>query len=330
MSRKLDKARLDHIMATLDFVAKQVAAMPNIRHVDDPTGIFAQQLVRATFSQVFIHEFPDAMWMNGGLISRNTEINEGATSYSYTELIRTGRAKIVADNATDIPNADLEGRNNILPIKSVAIGCAYSRQNVRTARLNGTFDIVQQKVAAAREGHDLELDDYILFGVPAHGLRGVVRQPGIIIQTAAFTIAEGTTAANIILVIRTALNAIMNDSDAVEVPNTAMFPLAQWNVLNRRISDGTSDTILGYLKTAFPMITRWGWNVPLQTADLAGTGPAAVFYRNDPTRMRAVFPMMMSPLPPEPKGLGFQLNFESRFGGVMTPHPRSVLLLQGI
>lgn len=330
MSRKLDKARLDKIMATLDFVAKQVSEMPNIRHVDDPNGIFAEQLVRATFAQVFKHEFPESKWMNGGLIPRNTEINEGATEYSFTELIETGRAKIIADNATDIPNADLEGRNNILPIKTVGIGCTYSRQNVRTARLNGTFDIVQQKVSAAREGHDKALDDFILFGVPEHGLRGVVRQPGIIIQTAAFTIAEGTTADNIILVIRTALNTIMNDSDAVETPNSAVFPLAQWNVLNRRISDGTSDTILGYLRTAFPMITNWTWNVPLKLADAAGTGPAAVFYKNDPTRMRAVFPMMMSPLPPEPKGLGFQLLFETRYGGVMTPHPRSILRLDGI
>jgi hypothetical protein len=46
--------------------------------------------------------------------------------------------------------------------------------------------------------------------------------------------------------------------------------------------------------------------------------------------MRAVFPMMMTPLPPEPKGLGFVINFETRYGGVMTPRPRSLLRLDGI
>jgi hypothetical protein len=331
MSRKLDKARLDHIKKQLKFVEDEVGRMSCVRHADDPNGLYAVQLVRATFRELFRFSYPETKWMNGGLIQRNTSINEGATEYSYTELQQTGRAQIVADNATDLPSADVNGRNNILPIKTVGISCTYSRQDVRTARMNGMFDIVQEKVAAAREGHDRTLDDFILFGVPAHGLRGVVRQPGIIVQNAvngAWT--EATAAADIIEDIRTALNSIMDLSDAVEVPNTALFPVAAWNLLNRRIETGTDATILSYLRTAFPMITRWEWNVPLRLADQTGTGPAALFYRNDPMRMRAVFPMMMTPIPPEQRGLAFKLNFETRFGGVMTPRPRSVLRLDGI
>ncbi len=331
MTRKLDKKRLDKIKRELNFVCDSVAMLPCVRHADDPNGLFAVQLVRATFQELFRFTFPDTKWMNGGLISRNTSINEGATEYSFTELEQTGRAQIVADNATDLPSADVDGRNNILPIKTVGISCTYSRQDVRTARLNGKFDIVQEKVAAAREGHDRTLDDFILNGVPAAGLRGVVNQPGIIVQTAVTgSWTEATASTDIIADIRTALNAIMNDSDAVEVPNSGLFPVDKWNLLNRRIETGTDMSILGYLRTAFPMITRWDWDVPLKTADAAGTGPAALFYRNDPTRMRAVFPMMMAPVPPEQRGLSFVINFETRYGGVMTPRPRSVLRLDGI
>jgi hypothetical protein len=329
--KRLDKARLDRIKAQLNFTCDAFRSLPGVKHVDDPNGNFAVQLVRATFKQLFVHEFPDSKWMNGGLISKNTEISDGATEYSYAEQIRTGRAKIIASNATDLPRADIEGRNNILPIVSVGIACAYSRQDIRTAQLNGMFNIVQSKVSAAREGHDLAVDDFILFGAPTNGLRGVVRQPGIIIQTAVTgSWAEGTDADLILTDNRTAINAIMDQSDAVEVPNTALYPLAQWNLLNRRLGDGTDTTILDALKRAHPMITRWDWNIPLRTADAAGTGPAALFYRNDPNRMRAVFPMMMTPLPPEAQGLSFVLNFETRFGGVMTPRPRSVLRLDGI
>ena len=51
---------------------------------------------------------------------------------------------------------------------------------------------------------------------------------------------------------------------------------------------------------------------------------------NDPSRLRAVAPMMMVPTAPEQKGFSFVLNFESRWGGVMVPRPRSVTLLTGI
>lgn len=330
MTRKLDQQRIDRIKRELNFVCDQVGQLSCVRHVDDPNGVFAQQLVRATFAELFRFSYPETKWMNGGLISKNTSINEGATSYAYTELGATGRAEIISPNATNLPMADVEGRNNILPIESVGIACRYSRQDVRTARLNGTFDIVQEKVAAAREGHDRALDDFIRDGVPAKGLRGVVNQPSIIIQTSpTLDWTEATDPDLIVTAIRGAINTIMDDSDQVEVPNTALFPIAQWHLLNRRLGDGTDTTILSLLRTAFPMITNWSWERGLRTSAADG-GPAALFYRNDPTRMRAVFPMLMSPVPPEQKGLSFVLNFESRFGGVMTPRPRSVLRLDGI
>lgn len=331
MTQKIDQARLDYIKAGLEFVCGQVKQMPQLRHQDDPNGLFPVQLVRHTFLRVFEHQFPDPKWMNGGLISRNTEVNEGATEYSYSELIETGEAAIITDTATDLPRADIEGRNNILPIKSVGISIGYSGQQVRTARMTGQFDIVQRKVSAARRAHDRTLNTFMLFGVPNTALRGVVRQPGIIIQNAVTgSWTEATDPDLIVADVRTAINAIMNDSDAVEIPNTVLFPFTQWSILNRRLGDGTDVTILDVLKRAFPMITRWDWDIPLRTADAAGTGPSMVVYRNDPDAMRAVFPMMMTPLPPEPQGLGFVINFETRYGGVMTPRPRSLLRLDGI
>lgn len=331
MTHKLDQARIDYIKAGLEFVCDQVKQMPQLRHQDDPNGLFPVQLVRHTFMQVFEHKFPDPKWMNGGLISRNTEVNEGATEYSYSELIETGEAAIISDNSTDLPRADIEGRNNILPVKSVGISIGYTEQHVRTARMTGQFDIVQTKVAAARRAHDRTLNTFMLFGVPNTGLRGVVRQPGIIIQSA---VTGGWTEATdpdlIIADVRTAVNVVMTGSDAVEIPNTVLFPFAQWSILNRRVGDGTDTVILDVLKRAFPMIQRWDWDIPLQTADAAGTGPAMVVYRNDPNAMRAVFPMMMTPKPPQPVGLGFIIPFETRYGGVMTPRPRSLLRLDGI
>ena len=300
---------------------------------DTQNGLFAQQLVRATFRELFRFEYPETKWVNGGLIQLNTSINEGATEYSFVEKGNTGRAEIVADGATDLPFADSEGRNNLRGIKTVGCAVRYSRQDLRTARMQGLFDLASEKAQDAREAHDRTLDDLIRSGNAAAGLDGVVNQPGIIVANAVNGDWQNvaTTGAEIVADITTAINTIMNGSTAVEVPNTVLFDVASWTLISTKVHlPAASDrTILSFLREAFPMIQRWDWEPGL--SDVSAVGAASMLvYRNDPMRIRAVVPMLMQAVPPEQRGLSFILNFETRFGGVMTPKPRSVLRLDGV
>ncbi len=298
---------------------------------DAQGGIFAQHLVRATFRELFRFEYPATKWINGGLIPMNTSLNEGSKEYSYLEKSNNGLAEIVADNATDLPMAEIDGELTVLPIKTIGISVTYSRQDVRTARMQGFFDIAAEKASAAREGNDRRLDQLIRTGDAASGLRGVVNHPGIIVATAGTGNWLTATSAQIIDDVTTAINAIANASDAVEMPNTVLMPVAQWNRLSTLPFDSASGplTVLDYLRSAFPMITRWDWEPGLKDVSASG-GPSMLVYRNSPSHLRAVFPMMMAAVPPQDKGLSFVLNFETRFGGVMMPRPRSVLRLDGI
>ncbi len=312
----------------LDDVAAAVAR--DAFRGDTQGGIFAQQLVRATFRELFRFEYPETKWMNGGLIDIDTSINEGATEYSFTELGHVGEAEIIADCATDLPMADLEGRNNLREIKTVGIAVKYSRQDIRTARMNGTFDMAAEKAAAAREGHDRALNRFIRSGVPGTSLVGVTDQPGIIVANAVTGNWQTATALQIVADVTTAINAIINASDGVEVPDTVVMDTASYTRISTLQNSVASDiTVLDYLRRVFPMIRRWDWEPGMSTVS-AGGGPALLAYRNDRMRMRAVFPMMMAATPPEARGLAFILNFETRYGGVMTPRPRSVLRLDGI
>jgi hypothetical protein len=314
---------------TIQRIADSVAGMDLFRG-DTQTGIFAQQLVRATFSELFRFEYPETKWMNGGLIPINTSINEGATEYSFTELGNVGEAEIVADSATDLPMADLEGRNNLREIKTVGIAVQYSRQDIRTARMNGTFDVASEKAAAAREGHDRALNRFIRSGVPGTSLVGVVDQPGIIVANAITGNWQTASAAQIVADMSAAINGMINASDGIEMPDTVVMDVATFTRISTLQNSTASDiTVLDYLRRVFPMISRWDWEPGMRSVSAAG-GPAIVIYRNDPMRMRAVFPMMMTAVPPEQRGLSFVLNFETRFGGVMTPRPRSVLRLDGV
>lgn len=310
-------------------IADSVARLDMFR-ADVQMGIFAKQLVTATFRELFRFQYPETKWMNGGLIPISSSINEGATEYSFTEMEHTGRAKIVADCATDIPLADIGGRNNLRRIKTLAVGVTYCRQDIRTARMQGLFDIAAEKAASAREAMDRTLDDLIRTGDAAAGLEGTVNHPGIIVQNATTGNWQTASAAQIVADVTTAINAVINQSSGIEIPNTVVMDVASYTRISTLQNSTASDiTVLQYLQRSFPMIQRWDWEPGMATVSASG-GPAMLVYRNDATRLRAVFPMMMQAVPPEQKGLSFVLNFETRFGGVMMPKPRSVLRLDGI
>lgn len=298
---------------------------------DVEEGIFAKQLVTVTLAELFRFEYPETKWVNDGLITISTNIDEGAKEFGYVEMDHAGRAEIVADNATDIPSADIAGRNNLRAVHTVADYITYSTQDIRTARLQGLFDVATEKAVSAREAMDRRLNQLIRTGQEDVGLRGITNAPGITVQTAVTGNWASATSAQIRDDFAFAATEAMDDTDGVEMPDTALFSVANWNRISTLPFDSASGplTTLEYMQKAFPQIRRWDWEHGLKEADQAGTGNAVMIYRNEPTRCRAIFPMMMRAMPPEQSGLSFKLVFETRFGGVIVPKPRSVVRLDG-
>lgn len=325
------KHHLQKKAARLDRLAESVRHLPMF-HMDADLGILARNLVHETLAEILEFETQETRWSSGELIPIDSRISEGATEYGYTELEKVGEAKIVADNATDIPEATIQGAYNTHQIKTVACKFSYSTQELRSAQMMGTaLNVVEEKSAAAREGHDIALNRFIRDGVPLLGLAGATNAPGTIYQTAATSgLATSATSAEIVAVVTTAINTINNESDGLERADTVVFPIDVFNrIKTLKNSDSSDITVLQYLRNAFPEIMNWVADVGMNDADIGG-GPAILAYRKDARRIRAVMPMMLVALPPQEHGLTFEVILESRFGGVMVPRPRSVLLLGGI
>ena len=298
--------------------------------IDVDAGIFARQLVTETLNELFRHEFAEPKWATGELLPIDGSLSDGATEYSYNEILHTGLAKIVADNATDIPRAEIQGKNNVHPVKTVACSFEYTTQEVRTAMKNGMFQIPAEKSLAARTAHDYALHNFIRDGVPTHNLAGITNAPGIIVLGATTGTWSSATAVQIVDDFTTGTNLIMSLSDGIEVPDSAVFPLEQFLRISTLQNSAASDiTVLEYLQKAFPMITTWTWEAGMRTVGSGGT-PAALIYKKDPSKARAVQPMTLQALAPEADGLTFKVTLESRFGGVMAPKPRSIERLEGI
>ncbi len=302
---------------------------------DQETGMFAEHLVISTQRTLYEHSFPERKWVNGGLVSKSTSDDPGAMFTSYVESINSGEAQIVADNATDIPLAELTGRNNIQGVKTVGIGVQYSTQELRTARFQGLFDLASRKSFAAREANDLALNNLIRTGSAASGLEGITNHSGIIVvPSASGAWTTATAAVDIRADFSTMINTIINSSDGVEVPNTVVMPIEVEGVLRDILNTptgGSDKSVFTYLRENYPMITRWETEFGMKTASAAGAR-AILVYNDNRLKVESIFPMMMSALPPtqSPSGLVVNLNFETRFGGIRMPRPRSVLRMDGV
>ena len=299
----------------------------------DNLGIFASQLVLQTLREVFVFEHQAMKWMNGNLIDKNMEVNAGAANYAYQEVNRTGRAKVRADGADDIPFATIEGRNNILDIAPIKIGIFYTQEELQRARFQNTIDVVSNKVAAAREGHDRTLNDYIREGIPGKAIYGMTNIPGIY-KADALTpnwADPATTPTQIIDSFTAAYNAQVDLTDEIERGTHVVMPIATKQALaTKRTNPGfNDDSVLETLGKLFPNVQTWESEYGMRDAGANG-GSALLIYRKETNRVRAMFPEMMVPRAPFIRHGKTEIVFNTRFGGVMSPRPRSVFLLSGV
>lgn len=301
-------------------------------HLDANEGIYVRQLVTSVLSEIFTLEYPDTRWASGELISIGPYgVNPGAREFGWREYGSNGEASIVADNATDLPVADIEGDFQLQKIVNIATSIQYSLVDIDAMKMQGPQDIATMKAAAAREVHDRKLDQLITSGDPAQGITGVGFVPGSFHVNAPSGVSWDTaTPAQILADLTAGYNASYNGTNGVEYADSVAVASSVWVRLSTLQNSIASDkTVLEFLKLAFPGIKTWRDDPKLNTLGDGGTR-CAMIYRNDPTRLRAVMPKTLVPLPLVQDGMVFKQGFYSRYAGLAVPKPLSIVKLQGI
>jgi hypothetical protein len=301
-------------------------------HVDDAQSIWARNLVTSTLQQLYMWEYRQTPWASGELIDINSGgVDEGAESVAWLEAGNVGAAGIVATNATNIPYADVQGQLNLGKAHTIATAIQYTTQDLRAARLQGMFDIATLKAASAREAYDRQLDELIRLGSVPSSITGIVNAPGSWDVTA--TTGTWTTVATpsqMLADFYLAYNAIRTGTNGVENPNTAVFAQPLWNRISTTQNSIASDvTVLEFLKRAYPNISLWKEDSGLDAAGATG-GYCVMLYDRSQTRVEALLPMVLKPLPMERKGLVFEMAFEARYAGLATHRPKSIARLSGL
>ena len=316
---------------SLKKIIDSVNYLPMCR-ADNNQAILVRHLVTSTLSEVFRYEYRKTKWASGQLLSYDTSPNPGSREVGWMELGHTGTADIVADNANDIPTADLEGDYNLNKAFTIATAIQFSTQDVRSAQMQGTFNLASEKAAAAREAVDRKLDELVRFGDASKGITGITAVSGSFHVTAT-TGNWGTsaTAAQILADFNVAYSAIFNGTQGVEEPDTMVFPSSVWARVSTLFANptGGDTTVLVFLKEAYPNITLWTYDAGLNAAGDAG-GAAAMLYSRDRNRVRGIMPMALTPRPLEQHGLVMKMVMEQRYAGLATPRPRSICKISNI
>ena len=267
------------------------------------------------------------------LIPVDSTTAPGAKTVTYEQYDSTGIAKIISNYADDLPTADVKGKEFHSTIKSIGNSYVYSKDDIRAAQFAGK-PLNQRKANSAVEAHRQLMNKLAFFGDAEYGIQGLLTNSNIpsapVVAGAATTLTWATkTPDEILKDLNSAVSDMLDLTKGVEVPNTIVMPIAQYNHIATTARSANSDTtILQFFKGNNPGIEVM-WATELKGAFAGGTDGFIVYNRN-PDKLWMEIPMMVEMSPAQEKGLSYIVPVESKFGGVIVPYVLSVSFRYGI
>lgn len=302
------------------------------------TVFFARELERIK-SGTYDVQYPQLKAMS--LIPVSMEAGNGAESITYQQFDKLGMAKVIANYADDIPRADIKGKEFTSPIRSLAASYGYNVQEIRAAQFAGR-NLQARKAEAARRAVEQEINNIAWYGNAENNLLGLVNNPNItrvaapLNAGATSTLWANKTPDEILEDMYEVSHSIVELTNGVEIPNTLILPIAQYNIARRtRLSTASDTTIMEYFLANNGYITRIEWVNELVGAGLgvdavAAGGDVMIAYDNNPMKLTLEVPQAFEQFPAQERNLEFVINCHSRIGGVIVYYPLSVAIMEGI
>jgi hypothetical protein len=299
-------------------------------HLDaDESIFFTRQLehVKAKTYDIKFTELKVRM-----LIPTSFEAGPGAETIRYEQFDMVGMAKVVADYARDFPRADVKAKEFISPIKSLGASYGYSVQEIRAAAHAGK-PLQQRKADAARRAISQQENRIALVGDADFNLPGWltnVNIPDVALPAdgagALTTFASKVTTPDLIVRdLNSIANAVVNQSNGVEKPNTMLMPIAQKTLLGSTPRSINSDTtILKYfLQNNAAGVVDCDWLAELAAAQGFVGADTCIAYDRNPNAFTLEIPQDFEQFRPQEKGLEFEVPVHQRIGGVLLYYPLS-------
>lgn len=267
-------------------------------------------------------------------IPMSTDVPAGAETFAWETVDYTGKAKIIAGTTTDIPMANTFVEKETGVLRTYGIGFSYTYMEIENAMM-ARKPLLPRKSKAAVEGHTNAINDAAWKGDAAYNLPGLFTNTNVPEVT---LLADGTgssktfaskTADKIVRDINSLINKVIIQTDGAIMPNEVWLPTTQYTQISTTQNSTASDTtILGFLRAAHPNVTFY------QVPELSGAGAGATnrmyALERDASNLTLEVPMMLRILPPQARGIGWDVPMISRFGGCIVRRPLALAFADGI
>lgn len=269
------------------------------------------------------------------LIPVSSEADPGAEKIFYRQYDQSGVAKVVSNYADDLPRADVKGNEFFAQVKTLADSYGYNYVEMQNAAF-GNLPLEQRRASAARRAIAQLENRIAFFGDTEAGLVGLFNNANIGTVTIP---ADGTGAATewstktadlILRDMNLTANSVVTGSLGVEIPDTLLLPLEQYNYVASTARSANSDTtILNYFLQNNPYVKQVEW---VNEMDQAGAGNADIIiaYRRDPEVLTMEVPQDFQQLELQIRGLEYVIPCVERFGGVLIYYPLAIVQGDGI
>lgn len=284
------------------------------------TAFFERELMHI-YTRTYDKRYPELRARQ--FIPVSTEAGSGATSVNYRQWDRVGKAKIIAQNAKDLPRVDVKGTEFIRPVRTAGISYGYTLQELRQAAMAGRSLNAMRAVAARRAIEEI-LDYVACFGDPDSGIvDGFLNNSNVPIagSPGVFT---GLTPDQIIAVVGAAFERIDDITLGTESPNTILLPTSTYRLLATTPRSSVSDTtILQFIKESFPDVTLIAPWYRLNSAAV-DSGKRMVVYDRSPDKLSQEIASEFEQLPVQPEGLEFKIPCIATTAGTQLPYPKGI------
>ena len=303
-----------------------------IAHFDSNESMFLQRQLDYIKTQTYDIKYAELKARK--LIPVSSEADPGAEKIFYRSYDQSGIAKIIANYADDLPRADVKGAEFSANVKTLGSSYGYNLQEMRAA-MYGNVPLEQRRSNAARRAIAQLENSIAFFGDAASGLQGFFSNGNVTTVTLP---ADGTGASKlwstktpdqIIRDLNLVANSVVSVSLGVEIPDTLLLPLMQYNYIASTARSANSDTtILNYFLQNNPYIKQVEWVNELATAGAAGVTRMAA-YRRSPEVLTMEVPSDFEQLEMEHKNLEYKIPCIERFAGVLIYYPLAIAFADG-
>ena len=311
---------------------------------------FARQL-EYIMTQIFWKQYPE--YKATRLIPVSSEAGPGATTITFRMYDRAGTFGLISNYANDLPRTSVKASEVRRPIKPFGGSYGYNLDEIRAAKFAGV-PLEMMEAEATRQDYEQMLNK-IGFLARANdptygGLIGLVYQPNAIIARPAYGLWTTTNAGNAAYMYADLINSVALQgtiTNTVEMPDTLLLPFAYYLAITTTpfvlpIGDGGSGNVAGFTTVADyflahnPSVREIEYVIDLTSVsprpstptDSSTSTDVAIFYKRSPDKLKYHIPQPFEQLPPQEKNLEWLIPCHAKVGGVVSPYPMSILILE--